>query len=75
LYAVKSRALFERDRIMVSFYKAHKGDYYCRELPYRIYKSDYWIVKRITDKPTNRNIELYADSLKEAKNYVKEQAK
>lgn len=49
---------------MVTFYKAHKGDYYCRELPYRIFKHRaFWRVQRLTGYPTTDNIELFADRL------------
>lgn len=66
---------------MATFYKAHKGDYYCRELPYRIFKGcgsrfGFWRVKRLINDASiysdsyGDNIEFYAESLKEAKEYV-----
>ena len=59
---------------MITFYKAHKGDYYCRELPYRIFKSTiFWKVKRVDTLigcSTKNDVVYYADSLQEAKNYV-----
>lgn len=53
---------------MITFYKAHKGDYYCRELKYRIFKCGvFWRVQNLNGI---RSIELYADSFQEAKNYL-----
>ena len=52
-----------------TYYKAHKQDYYCREKPYRIFKSgSFWKVQ-----PTRglKDTELFAEALKEAKEYVK----
>ena len=59
---------------MITFYKVHKQDYYCRQLPYRIFKCGcFWRVQRLPINP-NENIELYADRFQQAKDFVEQQA-
>lgn len=54
---------------MLRLYKAHRGDYYCKNIPYRIFKSgSFWKVQ-ILRKEDNYII-YCADTLKEAIDYT-----
>lgn len=55
----------------LSYYRAHKADYYCREKPYRIFKNRYfWKVQKLDFQPDKDDIIYYANTLVEAKQWL-----